>query len=186
MDDVALDISNDSCIQQTHPRASMRSVLCCCSKMSAPLLWETQGLDKSRFEAYAKLLRLRNGGQIEEASDFSERPDEPTDIEESESTDSVDAKTLPWSDDNKLKRAFLDRLSELVANQKGGYHVSSALMIEWPDRVDVLVAKNSRLEEGDPMLKNIALSLQVISRHNSEGLSHFVSFFVGHAKEHGI
>ncbi|KPM42451.1 hypothetical protein AK830_g4100 [Neonectria ditissima] len=135
--------------------------------MSASFLWESHGLDKSRFEAYAKLLRLRNGGQIEEASHFSEKADEQMELADLNDTDSIDMNTLSPINNNKLKRSFLDRLSELVANEKGGPYVSSSLMIEWPDRVDILVAKNNGIKEGDPsisMLETIASDLQVVSR----------------------
>ncbi|UKZ88150.1 uncharacterized protein TrAFT101_003913 [Trichoderma asperellum] len=109
--------------------------------MSLLFPWGVKGPDKSRFEAYAKLLRLKNGGQIKEASNFSEMPDEETEFDKPDDTDSVNANEFLLFDKRKLKRAFLDRLSELVANEKGGHHVSSSLMIEWPDRVDVLVKK---------------------------------------------
>lgn len=141
--------------------------------MSLLFPWGVKGLDKSRFEAYAKLLRLKNGGQIKEASNFSEMPDEETELDKPDDTDSVNVNEFLLFDKRKLKRAFLDRLSELVANEKGGHHVSSSLMIEWPDRVDVLVAKNNGFRKGDGticMLETIASSLRDISALDSSGL----------------
>ncbi|OJJ45984.1 hypothetical protein ASPZODRAFT_152236 [Penicilliopsis zonata CBS 506.65] len=123
--------------------------------------------DKPRFDAYAKLLRLKNDGQVEEASDFTEIADLP----DEDSADSVHANTLSSFDEEKLKRAFLDRLSELVANEKGGHHVSSCLLIEWPDRAEVLVARNKRFRDSDPvaqLLESIALSLRNIAERNSQ------------------
>lgn len=142
--------------------------------MSSSFPWGIDGLDKSRFEAYAKLLRLKNGGQIEEASNFSEILDEDIELEKPDDTDSVNANAFLSFDERKMKRAFLDRLSELIANEKGGHHVSSSLMIEWPDRVDILVARNNGFREGDVtlrMLENIASCLQDISTLDSSGLA---------------
>ncbi|KKO98364.1 hypothetical protein THAR02_09534 [Trichoderma harzianum] len=142
--------------------------------MSSSFPWGIDGLDKSRFEAYAKLLRLKNGGQIEEASNLSEILDEDIELEKPDDTDSVNANAFLSFDERKMKRAFLDRLSELIANEKGGHHVSSSLMIEWPDRVDILVARNNGFREGDVtlrMLENIASSLQDISTLDSSGLA---------------
>lgn len=61
--------------------------------------------------------------------------------------DSTAPTTLFDGSDDKMKKAFLDRLAELVANEKGGPHVSATLMIEWPDRVVVLVAKNRGIDK---------------------------------------
>jgi hypothetical protein len=142
--------------------------------MSTPWTPELDGWNRSRFEAYAKLLGLKNGRQIEEASDFTEIATGEADSADLESTSvNVDILSSHFSED-KLKRAFLDRLSELVANKKYGRHVSSSLMIDWPDRVDVLVAKNTGIKENDSQsLKNLAASLRDISRLNRGGLSNF-------------
>ncbi|KAK1250198.1 hypothetical protein MKX08_010201 [Trichoderma sp. CBMAI-0020] len=138
--------------------------------MSLSCPWGVKGLDKSRFEAYAKLLRLKNGGQIEEASHFSKMLDEEMEADEQDDADSVDANEFLSFDEGKLKRAFLDRLSELTANEKGGHHVSSSLMIEWPDRVDILVAKNDGFSKGGAtlrILETIASSLRDIATLDS-------------------
>lgn len=130
--------------------------------------------DRQRFEAHAKLLGLKNGGQIEEASDFEGTADEEKESSESDSAASENVEPSSQFNENKLKRAFLDRLSELVANEKGGHHVSASLMIEWPDRVDVLVARNTGFKEKDPvvqLLEAIESSLRDISRLDCRGLS---------------
>jgi len=132
------------------------------------------GWNNCKFEAYAKLLRLKSGKQIEEASDFTDISGEQAENSGLRSTDSVDVNMLSRFDEDKLKRAFLDRLSELVANEKGGPYVSSSLMIEWPDKVDILVAKNTGLTKkasSVEMLQKVASSLGRISRLNRQGLS---------------
>ncbi|KAF3483671.1 uncharacterized protein GIQ15_02995 [Arthroderma uncinatum] len=150
--------------------------------MSASFLSGPDGWGKHKFEAYAKILRLKNGGQIEEAVDFTELADEQAEIPDLESTSSVNVDILSRFNEDKLNRAFLDRLSELIAHQKGGYYVSSSLMIEWPDRVDILVARNNGFKEKDPrvqILETIASSLRDISQLNSQGMSYLSLFFYG-------
>lgn len=149
--------------------------------MSLSCPWGVKGLDKPRFEAYAKLLRLKNGGQIEEASNFSEMLDEEIESDKLDDADSVDANEFLLFDERKLKRALLDRLSELTANEKGGHHVSSSLMIEWPDRVDVLVARNNGFRGGDAtlrILETIASSLRDIAKLGSSGMTCFARLHV--------
>lgn len=144
--------------------------------MSSSVFRAGQGQDKHRFEAYTKLLRLRNGGQVEEPTDFSELPSEPsntTELSDAEYAESIQANTLSrFTDYDKLKKAFLDRLSELVAYEKGGRFVSASLMIEWPDRVDVLLAKNNGFKNGEAclcLLDSVASQLRVISKADPLG-----------------
>lgn len=149
--------------------------------MSVSFLSGLDGWDKSRFEAYAKLLRLKNGGQIEEASHFTEIADEQTEFTDLDGADSVNVGLLSQPVEIKLKRAFLDRLSELIANQKGGYYVSSSLMIEWPDRVDILVARNTGPKGKGPsvqILEIIESSLRDISRLDHQRRFTPVSFIL--------
>lgn len=132
------------------------------------------GWDNCKFEGYVKLLLLKRGRQIKEAFDFTDLLGEQTELSDLESTDSVDVNILSQFDEDKLKRALLDRLSELVANEKGGHHILASLMIEWPDKVDILVAKNSGLTKkglSAEMLQKIESSLRRISRLNRQGLS---------------
>lgn len=98
--------------------------------MSASRPSGLDGWDKSRFEAFSKLLLLKSGRQVEEASEFIDKPSEETEASDLKSSNSVNVNILSQSNEDKLKRAFLDRLSELVANEKGGHHVSSSLMIK--------------------------------------------------------
>ncbi|GAD94524.1 hypothetical protein AOR_1_984034 [Paecilomyces variotii No. 5] len=128
-------------------------------------------MDNPRFEAYAKLLRLKHGGQVEDASDFTEIGGEQTELSDLDDADSSNVNILSCYNENKLKRAFLDRLSEFIANQKGGRYVSSSLMLEWPYRVDVLVARNNGFGDKDTtvrLLKTIESSLRDISSFNRE------------------
>ncbi|KAJ5560362.1 hypothetical protein N7513_002761 [Penicillium frequentans] len=121
------------------------------------------GWDNCKFEGYVKLLLLKR-----------DLLGEQTELSDLESTDSVDVNILSQFDEDKLKRALLDRLSELVANEKGGHHILASLMIEWPDKVDILVAKNSGLTKkglSAEMLQKIESSLRRISRLNRQGLS---------------
>lgn len=111
---------------------------------------------------------------MEEPLSFSEIPGEEMELDQPDDADSVNANEFSLFDEKKLKRAFLDRLSELIANEKGGLHVSSSLMIEWPDRVDILVARNNGFREGDAtlrMLETISSSLRDISMLSSSGMT---------------
>lgn len=142
--------------------------------MSVSVLSGLGGWDKSRFEAYAKLLLLKSGRQIEGTSDFTEIVDEQMELSDPDNSDSVKVNILSRFNEDKLKRAFLDRLSEFVANKRGGYHVTSSLMIEWPDRVDILVARNTELHKKGmivEMLETITSNLRAISRLNRHGRS---------------
>ena len=141
--------------------------------MGTTFHWALGGLNKARFDAYAKLLSLRNGGQVEDLSEMDDIIDDPSAIpndDESVRANPADSGATA----TKLKRAFLDRLSELMANAKGGYHVSASLMIEWPDHVDVLVARNNGIKLGDPavqVLETISTVLQQVARLGSAGSS---------------
>ncbi len=130
------------------------------------------GWDQSRFEAFTKLLLLKSGRQVEEASSFIDIPSDETETSELKSIDSVSVNILSQFNEDKLKRAFLDRISELVANQKGDPHVSSSLMIEWPDRVDILVSRNAGLKKyvsNVEILEIIASNLRRISTLDRRG-----------------
>ncbi|KAK5661582.1 hypothetical protein OQA88_9678 [Cercophora sp. LCS_1] len=113
--------------------------------------WETNGLDRARFEALTKLLRLRYHGQVGVPTRFDEphlyAPDDG-DIA-LDDADSTKLSTLVHFGSSRLQRAFLDRLAELVANEKGGRHVSAASMTNSQDEVRVFVARNSKLRPRD-------------------------------------
>ena len=103
-----------------------------------------------QLHAYAKLLRLRTGGKIQEASSFEELPDDDDGLLAADDADSIAVHQLSHFNEDKLKRLFLDRLAELVANVKDVQYVAVSLMVEWPDRVDVYVARNEGIDEGRP------------------------------------
>lgn len=131
--------------------------------MSKSLHLTPKGLNRARFQAYAKLLRLRSGGQAEPPEDslaFLTDDDEGPDAGEDDD-DSIAPAALFDGHEDRMKRAFLDRLAELVANEKGGPHVSATLMVEWPDRVVVLVAKNTGIDRD---LATFLASLEVLIR----------------------
>src|ERR1041384_4964751 len=111
--------------------------------MSDGVYWGLPGLHKARFQAFVKLLLLRNSRQAEEPfrSDAMRRDPNSDDFEESDA-DSLTTQMLLDFDIDHLKRSFLDRLSELVAKAKGGRHVAAAMMVSSPGKVDVIVAKN--------------------------------------------
>lgn len=153
-----------------HPQAAHLSLIL--ADMSISHLSGLDGWDQSRFEAFTKLLLLKSGRQVEEASSFIDISSEETETSELRSIDSVSVNILSQFNEDKLKRAFLDRISELVANQKGGPHVSSSLMIEWPDRVDILVSRNAGLKKyvsNVEILEIIASNLRRISTLDRRG-----------------
>ncbi|GAB1316378.1 hypothetical protein MFIFM68171_06588 [Madurella fahalii] len=108
--------------------------------------WEANGLDRARFEALTKLLRLRYHGQVGAPTHFDESHlDAPDDGDFAlDDVDSAEVSTLVNFGTGRLQRAFLDRLAELVANEKGGRHVSATLMTNSHDGVRVFVARNSK------------------------------------------
>ncbi|KAI1466229.1 uncharacterized protein F4812DRAFT_452089 [Daldinia caldariorum] len=129
--------------------------------MSHTFHWGLDGLDKSRFEAYTKLLSLRNGGQVDDAIIFDACEAGPDAIESAEDSDSVTGQPLTNFDNDKLKRAFLDRLSEILSQTRGGYHVAAALMVENIEAPEVTVAKNSGLKQTD---KDFVTALEKVLR----------------------
>ncbi|KAI1653870.1 hypothetical protein F4813DRAFT_382999 [Daldinia decipiens] len=127
--------------------------------MSHSFHWGLDGLNKSRFEAYTKILSLRNGGQADDAitSDACKAGPDMTELPEDD--DSITGQPLTNFDDDKLKRAFLDRLSEILSHTKGGYQVAAALMTENLGVPEVTVAKNSGLKQTD---KDFIIALEKI------------------------
>lgn len=84
-----------------------------------------------------------------------------------DAADSVAVHQLSHFNEDKLKRLFLDRSAELVANVKNVRYVAASLMVEWPDRVDVFVSRNEGINEGDSdgeSLKTLELRLRTIAR----------------------
>lgn len=128
--------------------------------------WEANGLNRAKFEALTKLLRLRYHGQVEPLSRFDElqhnaRTDDDAVFDD---VDSTKALTLTDFNPDHLRRVFLDRLAELVANEKGGRHVAATMMVTGQDKFDVFVARNDKfrpkdvtfLEQTEALLRLIA------------------------------
>lgn len=127
--------------------------------MSHTFHWGLDGLDKSRFEAYTKILSLRNSGQADDAITFDAYEVGPDMIEPAKDDDSITGQPLTNFDNDKLKRAFLDRLSEILSHTRGGYQVAAALMIENLGVPEIVVAKNSGLKQTD---KDFIIALEKV------------------------
>jgi hypothetical protein len=129
--------------------------------------WEANGLNRARFEALTKLLRLRYHGQVEGPRRFDEKQ-QNAEIEDDFVLDELEsdkAALLTNFDHDRLRRAFLDRLAELVANEKGGRHVSATMMVSGPDTVGIFVARNSTFRTKDlRFLEQIEEQLRLIAR----------------------
>ncbi|KAK4454850.1 hypothetical protein QBC34DRAFT_103175 [Podospora aff. communis PSN243] len=136
--------------------------------MSQKFDWKEQGLDRAWFEALTKLLRLRHQGQVETPTRFDEDADDDGQVTSEMDCSSVKALPLMDFEANRLQRQFLDRLAELVANQKGGKHVAATAMSVFPDSVNVIVARNDGfrpidkefLERSQSLLRRIAATGQ--------------------------
>ena len=113
--------------------------------------WEANGLSRAKFEALVKLLRLRYHGQVEPPSRFDELQHgaETDDDAVVDDMDSTKALTLTNFNPDHLRRIFLDRLAELVANEKGGRYVAATMMVYGQDKVDVFVARNYKFHPSD-------------------------------------
>lgn len=137
--------------------------------MTETFHWEHKGLDRCRFEAYTKLLRLRHGGQASDPVSFASSTEGIEEDEPSDDVDSVKGQPLAIFDDEKLKRAFLDRLSELMSPAKGGHQVAATLMIQSQNRAEITVARNCGFKENDKtFLKQLQCILVNISRRGSK------------------
>ena len=132
--------------------------------MSASFHWDRKGLNKARFQVFAKLLRMRNGGQAEPPTSYEDIQDDEEDKNVDADAYSTKAQTLTDFDDKRLRQSFLDRIAELVANIKEGQHVTAALMVESPEKVQVFVAKNKGIEKNDTVfLKKLEARLRSIA-----------------------
>ncbi|KZL81781.1 zf-mynd domain-containing protein, partial [Colletotrichum incanum] len=82
--------------------------------------------------------------------------------------DGNSCKNIPLGDldVDRLRREFLDRLSETVSSTKGGRHAVASHMFYWPNNAKVFVAINSGLAEGDALsefLGNLCTALKDIA-----------------------
>ena len=117
--------------------------------MSSPFSWDLTGLNQDRFRAYSSLLRLRNGGQVDEYFEAEHELEDECSLVGYDDADSIVVQNISPFDDTKLKEAFQDRVAELVSNVKGGYHVAATLMINLPEGVKLVVAKNEGFNKRD-------------------------------------
>ncbi|KAI1501064.1 hypothetical protein F5X99DRAFT_383772 [Biscogniauxia marginata] len=111
--------------------------------------WKLDGLDKQRFEAYTKILNLRYGGQASDPTTFDPDDQEPDTIDPPGDGDSVAGQQLTHFGEDKLKRAILDRLSEVLSSKRGGHQVAAALMTEIAGTIEITVAKNGGMKQKD-------------------------------------
>lgn len=118
------------------------------------------------LHAYAKLLFLRNGRQFEDKASYRDLEGEVSIDETGNDGDSLKNNYLGDLDEARLRREFLDRLSETVSSAKGGRHVVASHMFYWPDKTKVFVAMNSGFAEGDALsgfLGNLCTALKDIA-----------------------
>lgn len=118
------------------------------------------------LHAYAKLLFLRNGRQYEDKTSYREFEGEVSPDENA--NDGVSSRNVPLGDHDvdRLRREFLDRLSEAVSSMKRGRHVVASHMFYWPDKVKVFIAINLGFAEGDALSKflgNLFTALKAIA-----------------------
>lgn len=94
----------------------------------------------SHVSSLANLLSLRNGGELDPTSvdEFDELDDQVDDDLQSHA-DTITADLLASNQNDGLRRQFLNRLSELLAREKGGSYVSCAALREneTEGRVDI-------------------------------------------------
>lgn len=91
------------------------------STMSEMFSWSLPGLNRRHLTAFANLLALRNGGQVEPASLRDELLDQDNLDDDSDggSIDTSRPRRISDSGHDRLKRNFLDCLAEITANKKG-------------------------------------------------------------------
>lgn len=130
--------------------------------------WST--VNEQKFYALSSLLRLRNGGQLEE---HATADDEWTNFSwlssKTDDTDSVHALAGNSDYDKELKERFLDRTAELISDSRGGSKVTATMLAEMPDVTHLFVAQNAALHEPAlEFLKALELFIRDISRTNGE------------------
>jgi hypothetical protein len=126
--------------------------------------------EMQQLSALASLLSFRNGGQLdpEAINDPPKAINDPPKAahghqkaingpknhnnESNSSSEDIAQIAFPSQKrDDGLRKRFLDRLSELIANDKGGNHVSCAVMRENVENecADIWIARNSGFVKGD-------------------------------------
>jgi hypothetical protein len=105
------------------------------------------------LHTYVKLLLLRRGRQYGDKLSYEEL--DGVEALDNLGNDEESFKNVPLGnlDEDSVRRAFLDRLSEVVSSMKGGRHVVASSMFYWPDKVKVFIAINSGFTQGNRLSK---------------------------------
>lgn len=143
-----------------------QAVFLLCAEMETDTGQSSAESALKELHAYAKLLYLRNGRQFEDKTSYRELPGNV--FTDDSGGDGDSAKNIPFGnvDVDRLRREFLDRLSETASSTKGGRYVVASHMFYWPDKAKVFVAINSGFTEGDALsefLVNLCTALNVIA-----------------------
>lgn len=110
--------------------------------------WLLEGLNKRRFHAAVKLLLLHLGRQAEESTRYTgDLESVADDLEDFGEVDSLNALQTSGAELSELKRAFLDRLAELLSHSPRGPHVAAAGLAQQVDHIYVVVAKNNFMDQ---------------------------------------
>lgn len=118
--------------------------------MSATLDWSNPGLSKAYFNTFANLLYLRDDEQVDSASLSNDvLADDRDDEWNWASVDTNKPHQISDSSHIKLKKKFLDCLTELIANKKDGKSVSCTVMKEIENDVTIWITRNERFHEKD-------------------------------------
>ncbi len=110
--------------------------------------WLMEGLNKRRFHAAVKLLLLHLGRQAEESTRYTGDFESVADyLENFDDVDSLKAFQNSSGELSELRRAFLDRLAELLSHSPRGPHVAAAGLVEQVGHIYVVVAKNNFMDQ---------------------------------------
>ena len=136
---------------------------------------ETKSNKLAEFTALAHLLSLRNDGAIDPPSfDDSEDSEYVCESETEASNSTVCPGLLSSFGDESILRRFLDRLSEILAVEKGGRFVAAAVLreSEKEESVEIWVARNSAFRAEDrELLTTIEKKWTAIAKGGAGGNS---------------
>lgn len=139
--------------------------------MPVLLDWASIGVDQAQFHAYSKLLSIRNEGQVlnrPEETQVTTRTAQGVQNVGGASSEVARISAVVGIDNTYLRRQFLDRLAELVANKPGGWHVSASVMFYTHRGTEVCVARNSGFQKPDlDFLQSLQTKLQRIAVRRS-------------------
>ncbi|ORX95605.1 hypothetical protein BCR34DRAFT_607900 [Clohesyomyces aquaticus] len=112
--------------------------------------WDKPSLSGPRLQAYASLLRIQTDGQVDERPEpgYATTDGDGEDHVDGDG-DSVAARPLASFNATRLREAFQDWVSELVANVKGGQHVAGTMFVNTAQGLTLVVAKNNGIEGRD-------------------------------------